>query len=308
MTDNNNFIFSAQLLYDDDRPIYISFNHLFLSGNKFKEKLKNITNNSCSFILNEHLELIQHDLDIISGSSISVDGFKIYILHTELNSNNIQEVYSDSIILIKKLLLIGFIFSNDEYSVKFWQNPDSSNSPQTYLNGDNAHFGGCYVVSLVKEHCSDINRILEFGCSSGVTMSMLYKSLPDVYIEGIELNNESIELLRKNFPVLDQSKVYESNMVDLINRNCLPNFSYDLIVSKAAFSCLHPSVDEIFWRNISNLSRKYILTIDLINLNNERCFARDYQQIFDRYGYELIFSEVPNVEIFPGYQTNIFQL
>lgn len=241
----------------------------------------------------------------ISGARIMVGDHYLY-LHQHEDPFSVPTYIEQYVWPVHRMLLTaGGYFTQEEDVIGYYKNPDDANKPFTYLD-DSHQRSSEYLYALIKSHCPDIARVLEIGCNSGRNMAYL-KERMDVAVDGMEINEEAIQLLYKTHPSLNDSKVHKGNMVDMVGKIKGPG--YDLVFSMASLQCLHPTVSNKFWQKLAHLSCKYFITIEMENGFNDRYFARNYKEIFVSARYRELFSEhIQDKSLnIDNYQTRVFK-
>ncbi|MEI6207377.1 MAG: radical SAM protein [Desulfuromonadales bacterium] len=244
--------------------------------------------------------------ELISGARVVVGDYYLYLnQHEEPFS---KEYLNQSVYALHKLLLeLGYYFTRKNDVIEYYKNPDEANKPFNYLG--KIHLSSSeYLYSLIQQHCPGIHSILDAGCNSGRNMAYL-KERMNVTIDGMEINDEAIDLLYDTYPSLAKSKVYPGDMVDSVAR--MKERSYDLIFSMASLQGIHPEVSNKFWEKLARVSSKYIITIELESLGgaNDRTFLRNYKHIFVSAKYREIYSEhINDINLsLNNYQARIFK-
>ena len=88
------------------------------------------------------------------------------------------------------------------------------------------------IMQLAGESIASRNSVLDFGCGCGRTLNWLSKDNASVSFFGTDIDEESIDWCRKNYPDI------EFHVNDLSPPLSFPNNSFDLVYAVSVFSHL----------------------------------------------------------------------
>lgn len=155
---------------------------------------------------------------------------------------------------------------------EFWRQPNpEGNDPNGYI-----HMIGRSqaLLEIISDLPADA-RILEVGCNVGRNLAHLYDNgYPGV--EGVEINPHAIELLRKTFPQLADTRIHLGAAGEV-----LPGFAddqFDLVYTMAVLEHIHPDESGVF----DNMARigKQVLAIEPHGRLSHRQFPHDVPKLF----------------------------
>lgn len=166
--------------------------------------------------------------------------------------------------------------------------------PDFYIN----QTWGQRIIQTAFKYMDKDWSILELGCNTGKTLAYLKENGYN-NVMGVEINRKAIELGMKTFPQLKDVEIICSPLEDVIN--ILNDF--DVIYASGVYMHLPYEYDWVF-ESISNHTRKLIVTCeDEIQTTFER-FARNYNRIFEGYGWYQV-EEEPGTNFPPLPDTTI---
>lgn len=159
----------------------------------------------------------------------------------------------------------------------YWKGRKSGkNSPGTYISGKERSL---FLVELVKKHAQPDSSILEIGCNLGRNLNYLYTA-GFKHLTGIEISENAVKALRKNFPELADSATIINSSVEEVIKSFEDN-QFDLVFTMAVLEHIHPDSEWIF-PEIVRITRGVLITIESEQFHNWRIFPRDYSNIFTR--------------------------
>jgi len=166
---------------------------------------------------------------------------------------------------------------------QYWRQPgDKDNNPEVYIvPTDRSEF----LFKFITEYVNSKAKILEIGCNVGRNLNYLfnvgYKNL-----EGVEISEEAIDLMRKTYPEMTRSiKVYNNSIEEMIKN--FKNNSFDLVFTMAILQHIHPDGEFIF-PEIVRITKKYLITVENEKAVDWRHFPRNYKKIFEPLGLKQI--------------------
>jgi SAM-dependent methyltransferase len=166
----------------------------------------------------------------------------------------------------------------------FWRQPEpDGNAPAAYVKP----LDRSRVLALLLEGTPRAARILEVGCNVGRNLAYLadsgYRSL-----EGVEINEHAVDLLRRTYPQLADSTVYVGSAEDV-----LPTLEgYDLIYTMAVLTHIHPSSTAVF-DELCRLAPSLLLIEPAPGreFDTTRAYPHDLRRLFERRGFRLVSLE-----------------
>ena len=160
---------------------------------------------------------------------------------------------------------------------EYWQKPDTVNDPRTYLAPIARNK---FLVGLLKEYVPRSGSLLELGCNVGRNLNAAYMAGYE-NLEGIEINPEAVEILKKTFPEMASTANIRVGHIE----NCIRSVERkDCIFTMAVLVHIHPSSDWIFAEMVNRA--KTLIIIEQENGASWRHFARDYRKIFTKLGMQ----------------------
>lgn len=157
----------------------------------------------------------------------------------------------------------------------YWQKPDAVNDPHTYLS---PIARSKFLVGLLKEYVPKSASLLELGCNVGRNLNAAYQA-GYRNLEGIEINPEAVEILKKNFPEMASTANIRFGRIE--DHICSIELR-DCIYTMAVLVHIHPSSDWIF----AEMAKRAKTLILLESEKSASCrhFSRDYHKIFTGLG------------------------
>ncbi len=163
----------------------------------------------------------------------------------------------------------------------YWKNPNDGNDPYNYVNGQirtDFLFGVlCNLTSIKKS-----DSIMEIGCNVGRNLNKLHKS-GYINLYGIEISSKALTVMKEVFPDLyDTSEIKNESIENAIVK--LQPKSIDWIFTMACLEHVHYDSDWVF-EKIASTSSKGIVTIEDEYRITIRHFPRNYQDVFNKFGF-----------------------
>jgi len=188
-------------------------------------------------------------------------------------------------------------------NLKFWQYPDISNAPETYLDNNITKERSAYLVSLFTKFFPNREiRILEIGSNVGRNLFYLYNRGYH-NLTGVEINKRAIELMSAHYPDCFKSSLILNQPIE----NCIKNFDdkqFDVVFTMAVLEHIHPKSSWIFYE-IQRIT-KNIITIEDEKSLSWRHFPRRYDRIF-KYLEQIYYEDCSYIQGFnKGFMTRIF--
>lgn len=136
----------------------------------------------------------------------------------------------------------------------------------------------------------NVRSVLELGCNIGMNLHAIHSLYPNIAIDGVEINKTAIELAMKN----SNFQIYNQSIIEPIkSTKC-----YDLVFSKTVLIHICPDHLQSVYKNLVNLSKRYIMVAEYYNSNpvsieyrghNEKLFKRDFAgELIDNFNLKLI--------------------
>jgi SAM-dependent methyltransferase len=162
-----------------------------------------------------------------------------------------------------------------------------------------------YLVKLISKIKLDKTQsIFELGPGMCRNLNHLYDLNYD-NLSGIEINPESVRLMKEKYPSL-KVDIITGSYDDELKK--IPSNSFDLTFGMNALMYVNPKNHFIF-KEVARITRKYLITIEREDhYKPPYCFPINYNQIFTNLGFKEIFYEIPLTKHFRGkYVARIFQ-
>jgi SAM-dependent methyltransferase len=173
--------------------------------------------------------------------------------------------------------------SKDEIH-RYWKAPDDgSNQPEDYLDPKGGKARSEFLLSLI-----DLPRdasILEVGCNVGRNLNHLHEA-GYRNLTGIELSEQAVEVLRREFPHL--ADIWVGAAEDI-----LPTFDrFDLVFTMAVLVHIHPASEQAVFGELARIAKKLIVIEDERS-ETWRHFPRRYGPIFEDFGMKQVHEAEP---------------
>jgi len=187
-------------------------------------------------------------------------------------------------------------------NLKFWQYPDISNAPETYLDNNITKERSEYLVSLFTKFFPNREiRILEIGSNVGRNLFYLYNSGYH-NLTGVEVNKRAIELMLTHYPDCFKSSLIFNQPIE----NCIKDFDdkqFDVVFTMAVLEHIHPKSSWIFYE-LQRITRN-IITIEDEKSLSWRHFPRRYDRIC-KYMEQIYYEDCSYIQGFnKGFMTRI---
>lgn len=185
----------------------------------------------------------------------------------------------------------------------YWKDAhDEANKPEEYLIDKNHIEQEKCLIKFMKI-CNKNSSIFEIGCNVGWNLNFLYKNeYNNLY--GLEINNKAIQLMKLNYP-----KMYENSSIIYSSiENKIKSYKdneFDCVFTIAVLQHIHPESSWIF-KEISRITKKYLMIVENELDSNWRVFNRNYKVIFEELGFKQI-EEYECGEDLERYKMRIFK-
>ncbi len=138
------------------------------------------------------------------------------------------------------------------------------------------------------DYISKEDSILELGCNCGTNLNYLYKhGYKKLY--GVDINTESIELMKKIYPTFYKNSTIYNNEINsmLISTQ---NNKYDVVFTMAVLMHIHPENIKETYENIKRITKKYFITIEneTTLIRDNFTWVRKYKEELKVYGFKEI--------------------
>lgn len=144
--------------------------------------------------------------------------------------------------------------------------------------------GNISVFSKIFDRTNNIKSVIEFGSNIGNNLKAIKSLIPDVELSAIEINENAIEILKKE----QQIKVYAQSILDFE-----PDYKRDLAFIRGVLIHINPDQLQNVYEKLYNSSNKYIIIAEYYNQtpvsipyrgHSERLFKRDFAgEMLDKY-------------------------
>ncbi|WP_188205526.1 class I SAM-dependent methyltransferase [Alkalibacillus aidingensis] len=184
---------------------------------------------------------------------------------------------------------------------EYWKKPGDNNRPERYLRKlTRSEFLYNYIQKYVDQNA----RLLEPGCNIGRNLNFLFERGYQK-VAGIEINEEAVQLLNKHFPDLGrEADIYEGTIEEVITN--FKDDHFDLTFSMAVLEHIHPDSDWVF-KEISRVTHSYLIIIEDETWDSSRHFPRNYQEIFEKHGFNQIEENTKCKGFGKGYVCRVFK-
>jgi SAM-dependent methyltransferase len=167
---------------------------------------------------------------------------------------------------------------------RFWRQPTpEGNSPHAYILQVHRSRALAHIIRDLPKTA----KILEVGCNVGRNLAHL-RDQGYEHVAGVEINPHAVELLRKTYPQLADSKIHNGPAEEV-----LPNLdtkSFDLVFTMAVLEHVHPDSKAVF-QHIARIGAE-VLCIEPTANSSHRQYPHDIPAIFKGLGCELV-DEIP---------------
>ncbi len=189
-------------------------------------------------------------------------------------------------------IIMSKVISNTAYKTEqeaFWAgefgNEYINRNQDEKLITSNALLFGQILKSTVK-----IKSIIELGCNIGLNLQALHRINPYFKLAGYEINETAANAAKE----LQIAQITQGTILD----NISTSHKYDLTFTKGVLIHINPSQLEQAYRNLYELSSRYILVCEYYNPspvmvnyrgNADRLFKRDFAgELINKYDLNLI--------------------
>lgn len=136
-----------------------------------------------------------------------------------------------------------------------------------------------------------INSIIEFGANVGMNLKAIKKLLPEIEVEGVEINELAAESLSKE---IGEQNVHRKSILEFISER-----KHDLVLIKGVLIHINPDALQLVYEKLNNSTSKYILICEYYNPSpisinyrgyKNKLFKRDFAgEFLDKYSeYALV--------------------
>lgn len=146
------------------------------------------------------------------------------------------------------------------------------------------------LFSKILESTKKVNSILELGCNIGLNLESLNRISKKFELFGIEINKKACEIAQKK----DIAKIINSTITEEIKIEQV----FDFVFTKGVLIHINPKDLKIVYKNLFDLSSKYILLAEYYNPQpvsidyrgkKNLLFKRDFAgELIDLYKLKLI--------------------
>lgn len=161
------------------------------------------------------------------------------------------------------------------------------------------------LLEYIQKYSENRHRILELGCNVGRNLNHLMKNHYR-NLTGIEISEEAVNSLKKNFPTLyENATIIHSPIENIIKE--IPNNQYHVVFTMAVLEHIHPESEWIF-KEMARVTKSYLITIEAETAKNWRLFPRNYKVIFENLGMKQIEANTGEKELGLGaYTIRVFK-
>ncbi len=163
----------------------------------------------------------------------------------------------------------------------YWRDPNDGNNVLERYQSARAFKRSNYLLSLIT-HLPRESKIIELGSGVGRNLSVLHNA-GFTNINGIEISEKALNVMRKSYPELQHSKIHHSPIESIIDN--LPDKEYDLVYTMAVLEHLPYESDWVF-PEISRICKTNLITIEDEYTKSWRHFPRNFKEIFEGLGFE----------------------
>jgi len=188
---------------------------------------------------------------------------------------------------------------------EYWRRPwDGVNRPQDYLQGQER---SRFLVGLAPKYVRLEGRVLEIGCNVGRNLQHLFTA-GFMNLEGIEISEEAVKLLRTSYPDLAASaRIYNAPVEEVLPG--LEDARYDLTFTMAVLEHIHTESEWTF-PHIVRVTKETLITIEDEKNVSERHFPRNYRKVFEALGMRQVEKvsgrRIPGIES-PYFVARVFR-
>jgi SAM-dependent methyltransferase len=167
---------------------------------------------------------------------------------------------------------------------RFWRQPSpDGNDPRAYIAQVHRSEALTYLIRDLPKTSS----ILEVGCNVGRNLAYL-RNQGYTNVSGVEISPHALELLRKTYPELAESKIHLGAAEEVLPK--LEDKAFDLVFTMAVLEHVHPDSKTVF-QSMVRIGRE-ILAIEPRGNASHRQHPHDIPAVFKALGCELV-DEIP---------------
>lgn len=162
------------------------------------------------------------------------------------------------------------------------------------------------MVQTIKRHSNLNARILEIGCGVGRNLKSLL-SAGFYRLEGIEINQEALRVLKTSYPDLAQkAKLYNASIEEVIKT--FQDGEFDVVFTMAVLEHIHKD-NEWCFHEIARITKTLLITIEDEFTISPIHFPRNYKKIFQSLGLRQIeeFKGNPSTGLGRNFVARIFE-
>jgi len=161
----------------------------------------------------------------------------------------------------------------------YWRQPwDGSNLPQGYLEGKEKSE---FLLRLLEKHADRQSKILEVGCNVGRNLNELFLA-GFRNLEGIEISETAVELLRHSYPEMGRStRIHNIAVEDVVKE--FEDGQFDVVFTMAVLEHIHKDSEWVF-AEMARITKSLLVTIEDERGLSWRHFPRNYRKVFERLG------------------------
>lgn len=155
---------------------------------------------------------------------------------------------------------------------KFWaQEQPAGNDPEAYIRPTGRSQALLELVSDLPKGA----RILEVGCNVGRNLAYLHDH--GYVVEGVEISQHAVNLLRKTYPQLADSQIHIGPAEHVLPR--IADESFDLVFTMAVIEHIHPNSSVVFDR-MSRIARQVLAIEPSWGSTSHRQFPHKVRRLF----------------------------
>jgi len=153
----------------------------------------------------------------------------------------------------------------------------------------------------VAKHAKPDAVVFEIGCNVGMNLKALWDA-GFRNLVGLELNPHAVEKFKVFYPEMAQSttRVMVGSVEDTIPSFC--DRQFDVVFTVRTLAHIHKESDWVM-AEIARIAKDLLITIEVEEPQDWKHFSRNYQEIFERFGFRQV--ERPEAPAIPkmGLQT-----
>lgn len=171
----------------------------------------------------------------------------------------------------------------------YWKNPpieDKGNQPEAYLMDELTEPRTKLLLKYFKKlKIPKDARILELGCNVGRNLNALYNE-GYTNLTGVEISDNALKVfVKNNRKMMGNCFIYHCSIEEFLKMKTdilrwdNETRKYDVIFTMAVLQHIPPKSEWIF-KKISDITNKYLITIEDEVWKSHRHFPRNYKKIF----------------------------